>query len=315
MKKVHAVCFFISMFLFVFGILFALVGTAARSHSNQNYTELQPESFVPDTIETVLYDEELGQFYVCYNDANCVNVYSESGEFLWAVATPYLRNSKFELLDDKLVICDWDAYLYDAANGEFIGVEQAENLPLEHHWEKQPAKELIPGNFCFNSYEVFRVNEDGSLLTIVSRPFWHRIVNPFVGFCIALSGALGLGVVVFLHNKQGFDDVRKKNGKKKVRFTNRKAEIFSRYLKVTSVVQGAFAVLDVIFGFFGGFLCIGILPIALHFMVSSAIIYYQIDRMSLSRVERSVLNYNKTVELATFLAAFFSVIVATMIAT
>lgn len=303
------------MFLFDFGILLVLIGRVACSRSNPNYTELQPESFVPDMIETVLYDEELGQLYVCYNDANCVNVYSESGEFLWAVATPYLRNSEFELLDDKLVIYDWDAYLYDAATGEFIGLEKEENLLLEHNWEEQPEEEPVPGDFCYNAYEVVRVNEDGSLHAIVSRPFWHLVFNPAVGFCIALSGAFGLGVVVFLHNKQGFDDVRKKNGKKKFRFTSRKAEIFSRYLKVTSIVQAVYAVLDVIFGFFGGFLCIGILPIALHFIVSCIVIWNQTERMSLNRDEEAVLNYRKTAELATFLAAFFSVIVATMIAT
>ena len=43
-------------------------------------------------IETVLWDENSEQLYVCYNDANCVNVYTETGNFLWRIATSYMRN-------------------------------------------------------------------------------------------------------------------------------------------------------------------------------------------------------------------------------
>ena len=114
MRRFTKILFPISVALFLCGIALGLLGRAFCTRSNDDYTSIQPESFVPDTIETVLYDEDLKQMYVCYNDANCVNVYTEKGEFLWCVATPYMRNSYFELQDDKLIICDGDAYIYDS---------------------------------------------------------------------------------------------------------------------------------------------------------------------------------------------------------
>ena len=111
MRGFTKILFPFSIALFMCSIALGLFGRAFCTRSNNDYKSIQPESFVPDTIETVLHDENLKQIYVCYNDANCVNVYTEDGKFLWCVATPYMRNSFFELQDNKLIIYDGDAYI------------------------------------------------------------------------------------------------------------------------------------------------------------------------------------------------------------
>lgn len=207
MKKIFYVLFII---LFMGGIALGLFGRAICSHDNQNYAELQPESFIPDVIETVLHDKELKQIYVCYNDANYVNVYSESGEFLWAVATPYLRNSYFELQDNKLIIYDNNAYIYNSKNGEFLGIENEENLDLNYDWEKEQTDEFKDGEFYFDSYQVYRADSNGTLNIIVSRPWWHWIFNFAVSWLISFVGALGIGITVFIEKKRSYNSVKKR---------------------------------------------------------------------------------------------------------
>ena len=99
-----------SLFDKVFSVLFAgaiLVGLLTRLaciRDTKNCDQLQPELRFPDVIADVLHDEELGQIYVCYNDASYVNVYTEDGEFLWAVSIPNFRNVDFALLDGRLLV-------------------------------------------------------------------------------------------------------------------------------------------------------------------------------------------------------------------
>lgn len=309
MRKRSTVLYAIFILLFVSGIILGLSGRALCTLDNQNYTELQPESFVPDVIETVLQDEELKQIYVCYNGANYVNVYSESGEFLWAVATPYIRNTYFALLDDKLIIYNDEAYVYSSKNGAFLGIEKAENLDLNYDWENEQTDTFIDGEFYFDTYQVYKADSNGSLHTVVSRPWWHSIFNFGVSMCISFAGALGIGIIIFVEKKRPYDSV-----KKRVVFKNRKAKIITNYFRVTTIIQLSYAVLDVIFGFFGGILCIGIMPIAIHFIVSNWILWNMVDNISLSKEEQKILDYWKVCETATMIIAFFSVLIAVAIA-
>ncbi len=306
MKKIYTVLFII---LFIGGIVLGLFGRAYCTRDNQNYAELQPESFIPDVIETVLQDEKLKQIYVCYNDANYVNVYSESGEFLWAVATPYIRYSYFELQEDKLIIYGDDAYIYNSANGEFLGIEKVENLDLEYNWEDEQTDEFIDGEIYFDSYQVYKADPNGTLYTIVSRPWWHWIFNFGVCWCISFVGALGIGITIFVEKKRSYDGV-----KKKVKFKNRKAKIIINYFRVTSIVQLVYAGLDVVFGFFGGILCIGIIPVAIHFIASNWILRNMLDYISISQDERTVADYWGTLEIVTLIIAVASVLIAAGIA-
>ncbi|MDD6094514.1 MAG: hypothetical protein PUC29_02090, partial [Clostridia bacterium] len=279
------------------------------TRDNQNYTVLQPESFIPDVIETVLHDKELKQIYVCYNDANCVNVYSEDGEFLWAVATPYIRNSYFELQDGKLIIYGDGAYIYNSKNGEFLEKTSEDNLELSYRWSEETADEMTEGEIYFDSYQVYKYEPDGSLRTVVSRPRWHLFFNFGACLFIAGMGAVGLGITFFFEKKKSYNRV------KNTEIKSPKARKIIHYFKATSIVHIIYTVLDIIFGFFGGYLCIGIMPLALNFIFSGVIICNMLDRISFSEEEAAVVQYYKTVEFATFVIAFFSVVAAVRIAT
>jgi hypothetical protein len=230
-------------------IAIGLLGRAFCTHSNDDYKSIQPESFVPDTIETVLHDKDLKQLYVCYNDANCVNVYTEEGKFLWCVATPYMRNSYFELQDDKLIICDGDAYIYDSQNGSFCGFENEENLDLDYNWETKYDDQFTEGNFYFDSFQVYRASADGTLAVIVSRPWWHHIFDYPLCLGIALLGAIGIGASIFLEKKKDYNEV-----KKTVVFQNHKAKIIKNYFKATTIVHAVYTTLNIICSFFSKFI-------------------------------------------------------------
>lgn len=296
--------FVLFVILFIGGCALGLFGRAICTRDNRNYAGLQPESFVPDVIDTVLHDEECKQIYVCYDDANCVNVYSESGEFLWAVATPYMRNSCFALQDDRLIIYDGDAYVYNAKTGAFLGIQKEEDLDLPYDWEHTQTDEYRDGEFYFDSYQVYRADADGTLRVVVARPWWHWIFNFAVAWFVSFAGALGVGVTLFIEQKRSYNGV-----KKRVKITDRKARTVVNYFRITSVIQLVFALLNVIFGVFGRFIGIGILPIGIHFIVSNWVLWNVLDCLPVDREEGIVLHYWKVFEIATFIIAFLSVII------
>ena len=63
MRRFTRILFPISVVLFMCSIAIGLLGRAFCTRSNDDYKSIQPESFVPDTIETVLEDENLKQIY------------------------------------------------------------------------------------------------------------------------------------------------------------------------------------------------------------------------------------------------------------
>ena len=309
MRRLTKILFPISVSLFFCSIALGLLGRAFCTRSNDNYASIQPESFVPDTIETVLQDEELKQIYVCYNDANCVNVYTEEGKFLWCVATPYMRNSYFELQDDKLIIYDGDAYIYDSQNGSFLGIENEENLNLNYDWEQKYDDQFKEGSFYFDIFQVYKANADGTLTTIVSRPWWYHIFDYSLCLGIAFLGAIGIGISIFLEKKKAYNVV-----KKTVVFENRKAKIIKDYFKITTIIHSTYFALNIICAFFTDWLIIGIIPLALHMIISSIILWNMKDRLSCKSEEMQVIDFWGTTEIGSFIIAFLSVIIASAIA-
>lgn len=309
MRRFTNILFSVSVVLFMGGVALGLFGRAFCTHSNDNYEEVQPESFVPDIIETVLYDEDLKQIYVCYNDANCVNVYTEEGKFLWCVATPYMRNSYFELQDNKLIIYNGDAYIYDARNGSFLGIENEENLSLNYNWEQEYDNKFTEGNFYFDSFQVYKASADGTLDVIVSRPWWHHIFDYPLCLGIAFLGAIGIGVSIFLGKIKDYIAV-----KKTVVFENRKAKIIKNYFKATTITHAVYTALNIICAFFTDWLIIGIIPLALHMIISNIILWNMKDRLSCKSEEMHVIDFWGTTEIGFFVIAFISVIIASSIA-
>lgn len=309
MRRFTNILYSVSIVVFIGSIVLGLFGRAFCTRSNENYKEIQPESFVPDTIETVLQDEDLKQLYVCYNDANCVNTYTEDGEFLWCVATPYMRNSYFELQGDRLILYDGDAYIYDSKSGSFLGIEDEENLDLNYNWEKEYDDQFTEGNFYFDSFQVYKANADGTLTTIVSRPWWHHIFDYSLCLGIAFLGAIGIGISIFLEKKKDYNAV-----KKTVVFENRKARIIKDYFKITTIIHSTYFALNIICAFFTDWLIIGIIPLALHMIISSIILWNMKDRLSCKSEEMQVIDFWGTTEIGSFVIAFISVIIASSIA-
>ena len=310
MKKKNFVLFVIFVGLFLVGIAVGLFGRFLCVRDTKNYSDLQDELFAPDEIATVLQDEGLKQIYVCYNDSSYVNVYTESGKFLWAVSTPYLRNAYFELQDGRLIVYgNDDAYIYDSADGKFIECVKSDDLALEYDWESKVPDGIQEGAIYFDTYQVYKAGAGGTLETIVARPWWYWCFNFAVCWCIGFIGAIGIGIIIFFEKKKDYELV-----KDKVTLKTKKLKVICNYFRITSAVHIVYAILDIIFGFFGGILCIGIAPLAIHFIVSNIILWNMLDHISASQSEMKVIDFWKTVEIASFVIAFFSVIIAVFIA-
>ena len=302
----------LSILLFVSGIALGIIGNEICTRDTQNYQELQPELFAPESIAAVLYDDDLKQLYVCYNDASYVNVYTDSGEFLWAVSTPYLRNSHFVLQDENLIIYNDKAYVYNSANGNFIECVNADDLDIDYEYdhavESEKTDGFKAGEFYFSIYQVYKARSDGSLEIIVSRPWWYGCFYFPIDWCIAFTGGVGFIVSCFIDMRKNYNLV-----KNTLHFTKPGARLIFNYFKATSIVHIVYCILDIILGFYGGILCVGIIPLALHFMISSAVFSHKLKRISLTKAEETAIHYWEAVEVASFCIAFASVILAVLI--
>lgn len=294
--------------IFVCAVILGMIACVSWTRSYRNYTRLRSESFIPDTIDIVLYDEDLDQIYVYYVNANYVNVYSDSGEFLWAVATPYIDRGAIALQDGKLIICGREAYIYDSANGAFLQVEKAENLDIVYYYAEE-TNELREDEFYFDHYQVYKAEADGRLSVVVSRPWWYCFFNVTIYWCMALAGASGVGITMLVEKKREY------SAAKGTGFKSRKAKNITNYFQITTLVQIVYAVVYFIVAPFTDQFVIGILPLAIHFIISNIIIWNILHYRPVSEEERPMVNYWKGIEIATFVVAILSVIVATGIAT
>lgn len=228
---------------------------------------------------------------------------------MWAVATPYMRNSDFELQDDKLIIYDGDAYIYNSKTGEFLGLDSEEKLLLDYGSGNECPEKYEENQFYFDTHQVYQADSNGELQTIVLRPWWHWLFDFEVCMCITLLGAMGIGALLFVERANSYIKV-----KNTVQFKNHKAKVIKNYYKVTSIVQLSYAFLNIIFGFFGGILCIGIAPLAIHLIVSSVITENMAAKIPLDNDEKAVMQFWLLVKILSFVIAFFSVIIVVAIA-
>ncbi len=310
--------FVVFILIFCTGIAIGLIGRAICTRDTENYQELQAELFAPDEIATVLHDTELHQIYVCHNDASYVNVYSEEGRFLWAVSTPYLRNVYFELSNNQLIIYSSDdAYIYNSSDGTFVGKKNSDDIELNYDWEDEYTGEFQDGEFYFDTYQVYKALKDGSLTTVVARPWWYWVFNFGVCWSVSFVGAIGMGTIIFLEKRRDLKTLQqeKRTSRLDTIIENRKVSFVIKYLRITSIVHVIYAILDVVAGIFlDGILCIGILPLAIHFIISSIIFSNMLDSIGLTESEQKIKDYWMVLEIGSFVIAFLSVVVAAMIA-
>ena len=127
--------------------------------------------------------------------------------------------------------------------------------------------------------------------------------------CIAFIGAAGIGISIFFEKKKDFNAV-----KKNLVFVNHKAKVINSYFKITTIVHLIYTILNIVCTFYFDWLIIGIIPLALHMIISSIILWNMKDRLSCKSEEMRVIDFWGTTEIGSFIIAFFSVIIASSIA-
>jgi len=288
-----------------------MLGHILYLNDNKDYEYTLPEIKTMEEISTALLNEESGYIYVCYNDGSCVNVFDENGKFLWAVSVPYLRNSYFEITDDNLVVYNGtDAYLYDCNTGKFISKSSSDSLDLSFCWEDTYVSEddFERGEIYFNTYDVFKIADDGSYFYIVQKPIWYNIFNFSLDWLVSFIGAISLGIMLFINKTIEYRNANKE------KISNQMLLKVLKYIKKIVYINIAYLVLNIITGvLLQGILCIGIIPITIHFMASMMIISSK-KLGSLSKYEQATYDYWIICSLASFLCAFLSVVLVIFLA-
>lgn len=286
--------------VFITGILLAMIGRALCVLSTDDYQKILPEINTVEEIRSLLVHPDTGYIYVCYNDGSCVNVYNSEGKFVWAVSTPYLRNVHFGLKDGNLIICNSiDAYLYNDHTGKFISKKQTESLNLRYNYVKT-------GNVYFNTYNVFKIEDNGSYNYIVQRPIWYYVFNFMFDWIISFFSITSAGITMLIVNSKKYikDFLNKKNSKK-LRLPK-----YIRYIKTTIGVHLVYILLNILGGvFLKGIFCIGIIPITIHFAVSNIIISNIRNKNEFRNRDETSYSFWSSWSLATFICAFLSVAV------
>lgn len=291
MKKIIPKFMIISVILFIASILWGGASAIICNRSNDNYKELQEEFISPDIIDTVMYDEELKQIYVCYNYSNYVNVYNESGKFLWCVGIDTQRGLNCVIDADKLIVSSMGyGYIYDAKNGTFLA--ETDDEEILYKYDEKTEEVLLKNKISFDSTQVYKEDLNGNLKTIISRPKWYKIFDvKLFGIC-AILGAIGIGLGYLMIMYYGYLE-----SKDKAEFRNKKAKIIKNYFKATSILQIVSAILIAVFQGVFALLLIVIVP---HFIISNIVLYNIMDKLPVSDEEEIVLHFWKTVNIITF---------------
>lgn len=290
--------------IFTLAIAVGLLGRHLSRGDNRDYRVLQQELKAPDVIDTVLYDPALGQLYVCYDDANQVDVYSENGTFLWAVATPYIRNTDFILLEGNLILYgNGDAYLYRAANGVFVECRDTDDLELPRTQTDQCPEEIE-----FGAYRVWRVLEDGGKQVLVSRPWWNRIFDFMLNWGIAMACAAGMGILRLLDRAKRWSSVRKN-----LQFSTKRAKRIYNYYRCAVCVLFTLIVLEYLLAVFGVCPIYILFPVTACFIVSGILLDNPLARTPLSEEEEKTIMFWRACHLGTYVFLFIASIGALML--
>lgn len=303
--------------IFMGSIALGLLGRALCTRSWNDYDVIRPECRIPDVIETVLWEEDLDRLYVCYNDANRVNVYDGQGDFLWSVGTPWMRNSEFELLNGELVIFNGDAYRYDAADGSFLGLAKEEDLPIKHTtWIHRQSGDYRVGPYAFDSFRVFRVLPDGSRELVVARPWWYCAFLFPLWWAVAMLAALAFGLLFLLEKLRDHRSKTSQRGRTgtPVFFQSREARRLRNYYRAQALGQALIAVaIPIAAHFTPAAYLVGIFPTILHFIVSGWVLENKRNCLVCERAERSEVDFWHTLKSATMIAAFLAVAVSAVL--
>ena len=316
MKKIPLKTILYRTFIAVFVLcaIILLVGNKLSTHDNKDYRELQKEFRGPDTIDAVLHDGELGRIYVCYTNALYVNVYTEQGQFLWAVSVPYMRYGIFELSDDVLSIYsaeDEIVYKYSAKDGEFLGTEEiSENYDfydsIDEHIGVANKEE-----FYYDDYCVYRVLPDKSREAIVSRSEIYGIFNGIGTISIGFFASLAAGIIAFMDKRKDYIRAKKRIKETGVGISDKKLKFLLGYYKATAIVHIVYSIVNIIaVALDFDHLISVIFYLCAHFVLSNIILGWTVERnCDINKEEQSILNYWTVLEFDSFIFAVLSMIV------
>lgn len=291
-------------FLFAALILLGLGGRIFCIRDNQDYELLQPELVSPAAI-TGLFHED-GRLYVCYGEANWVNVYLEDGTFDWAVASPNARWTSFYLEEGTLILEGNERYIYDAADGTFLRrTELPEVYDDDGAWEGEWQE--VPGYACDN-YRVYQVAPDGSRTVLIDRPGWYYLTD--LGVCVLLALCCGLGwwALEYLDRIRAVATIPRG-----VRLKTTRARLCCGYMIFKCILQTGFAVADVLLALRGRDISFWLMAVGVHFIATSAVIWNLLDNADAEADERTLLSFWKATDMVTFFLAFLSVILANLL--
>ncbi|MBR2461275.1 MAG: hypothetical protein IKB34_08630 [Clostridia bacterium] len=295
--KIKKSLYIIFTVIAISGIVLAFVGRALCVDHPKDYRAVQEEITVPEEISDVWVSEE--RIYVCYRVASCVNVYDKSGNFLWAVSAPFMRTASFMLMDEKLIIYNAEAFVYNVTNGEFIEVTPTKEIKfpdVDDTSSENKEETPRPGDVVFDWYTVSILDSNSTPNTIYSTPKWYWIFNFYLGFTVSAIGSLGISSVSLFEKTKAWLNIRG-NGK----ITHREAKKYLLYIRVTSAIQLLCAIVNI---FIGSTIAVTILTV--HFVVAGVIMYNLIENLSCTEYEYRLMDFWKAVGIATFILAFLT---------
>lgn len=282
-------------FMFVLGCMTGLLGRFLSRGDNRDYQALRPELRAPDIIDTVLYDAQLGQLYVCYDDANQVDVYSENGSFLWAVATPYIRNTDFILREGKLILYgSSDAYVYRAVDGGFVEFRETVDLELPRSQTDQ-----CPDAFGFSSYKVWRVVENGEKQLLVTRPWWHRIFDFMLNWYISMASAAGMGILSLVDKARAWKNIRDD-----LQFSTKRARRLHNYYRYGKWVLLTLLALEFLLAILGVCPIFILFPASGCFIILGFVVDGILGRTSFAEEERKAVMFRRGCYVASYILLF-----------
>ncbi|MGN1443590.1 MAG: hypothetical protein ACI4XE_07060 [Acutalibacteraceae bacterium] len=305
--------------LFVLCIGMCLFSSFLYTDNNADYMKIQPELRTPEPIECVLGDRKSSLIYVCYTEGSAVNVYdSESGEFLWAVSVPYLRHTYFNLAADRLVIYGAnEAYFYDCKTGAFLekGESDAYGLPFDLE-DTTIQGEPVPGEIYYDTYDVYKVNPDGSSTMIVCAPWWVDLFFVPIWWLFGFSAGLGKGALMLLEKvRQGVKAKKAAQGdfSGEYELTDKAAAFTVRFYQAESVVHILLAVMIAIFTGSAPKVTLLAVPVAIVFILAQIVLVNLLDRRTLTVYEKKTVSMWKAVNWGTMISALLTLAVVSVL--
>ena len=170
----------------------------------------------------------------------------------------------------------------------------------------------MPGEIYYDTYDVYKVNPDGSRLMIVSALWWYDFFNIFIWWLVGFSGGLGKGALMLLDKvRQGVTAKRDAetglSGEQEL--TDRAAVFAVRFYKAQSVIHLLTAGCIVLLISSAPKVTLLMFPVAFLFIFSHIVLENLLEKKKLSDYEQKTVSMWNAVNWGTMIAAFLTLAV------